>query len=41
MHRYKIYSLYLVVKASQFVLNIAAIESFDMLDHHSPKELLS
>ena len=29
------------MKASQFVLHIAAIESFDMLGRHYPKELLS
>ena len=41
LHPYKIYSHCLVVKASQFVLHIAAIQSFDMLDRHSPKELPS
>ena len=40
LHPYKIYSIYLVVIASQFVLHIVVIENSDMLDHHSPKELL-
>ena len=40
LHPYKIYSICLVVIASQFVLHIVEIENFDMLGHHSPKKLL-
>ena len=41
LHPYRIYSICLVVTASQFVLHIVAIEIFDTLGHHNPKELLS
>ena len=37
----QIFSIFLVVKASQFVLHIVAIEDFDSLGHHNSKELLS
>ena len=37
----KIYSIYLVVTAFQFVLHIVAKEKFHSLGHHNPKELLS
>ena len=41
LHPYNFYSIYLVVTAFQFVLHIVAIENFDTLGHHNPKELLS
>ena len=41
LHPYKIYSIYVVVIASQFVLHLVATEKFGTLSHHSPKELLS
>ena len=41
LHPYKIYSIYLVVTAFQFVLHIVAIDNFDTLVHHNPKELPS
>ena len=36
-----IYSIYLVVIPSQFVLHIVSTENLDSLGHHNPKELLS
>ena len=41
LHSHKIDSIDLVVIPSQFVLHIVVIENSDLLDHHSPKELLS
>ena len=41
LHPYKIYWIYLVVTAFQFVLHIVATENVHSLGHHNPKELLS
>ena len=41
LYPYRIYSIYLVVTAFQFVLHIVAIEDLESLGHQDPTELMS